>query len=276
MGGSKESNQSGSSDSGSCSDSSSSDDQNRHKSKKKANKTRKGIDTPIGRIELEPDAFRGAMNPDIVQSNANRDNNSDQHLGEQVVDDGGITPGARYNPDDISSRDATENLNRKKSSRKHRTSHHSRRNSRKDRERTFWHGMYKDFLAEEPGTKFEDQGSKGVTYTCQLKDSLHAEYLLPRKNNAVVELSEWHKKSVNLLNTQGIALKIFEDNGVYSFPVKMSVEIMENYAEERDFPETRKFSRQELREHHFTACIRNLDACPRNYNAYQSVIFLFH
>ena len=95
--------------------------------------------------------------------------------------------------------------------------------------------MYKDFLAEEPGTKFEDQGSKGVTYSCQLKDSLHAEYLLPRKNNAVVELSEWHKKSVNLLNTQGIALKIFEDNGVYSFPVKMSVEIMENYAEECDF-----------------------------------------
>ena len=91
-----------------------------------------------------------------------------------------------------------------------------------------------------------------------------------------MELSEWHKKSVNLLNTQGIALKIFEDNGVYSFPVKMSVEIMENYAEERDFPENRKFSRQELREHHYMACIRNLDACPRNYNTYQSVIFLFH
>ena len=53
----------------------------------------------------------------------------------------------------------------------------------------------------------------------------------------VVELSEWHKKSVNLLNTQGIALKIFEDNGVYSFPVKMSVEIMENYAVECNFPD---------------------------------------
>ena len=88
--------------------------------------------------------------------------------------DGEITPGSRYNPDDISSRDVTENLNRKKSSRKHRESHHSRRNSRKDRQQTFWHCMYKDFLAEEPGTKFEDQGSKGVTYTCQLKDSLHA------------------------------------------------------------------------------------------------------
>ena len=70
---------------------------------------------------------------------------------------------------------------------------------------------------------------------------MNADYLLPRKNNAVVELSEWHKKSVNLLNTQGIALKIFEDNGVYSFPVKMSVEIMENYAAECNFPEDRQF-----------------------------------
>ena len=145
MGGNKETIQSGSSDSGSSYVSSSSDDHNRNKSKKKASKSRTRIDTPLGQIELEPDAFRGAMNPDIVQSNANRDNNSNQPLGEQVVDDGGITPGTRYNPDDISSRDATENLNRKKSSRKHRKSHHSRRNSRKDRERTFWHCMYKGF-----------------------------------------------------------------------------------------------------------------------------------
>ena len=75
---------------------------------------------------------------------------------------------------------------------------------------------------------------------------------------SVVELSEWHKKSVNLLNPQGIALKIFEDYGVCSFPVKMFVEIMENYAEECDFSQDRKFSRQELQEQHFTACIRNL------------------
>ena len=91
-----------------------------------------------------------------------------------------------------------------------------------------------------------------------------------------MELSEWQKKSVNLLNTQGIALKIFENDGVYSFPVKMSVELMENYAEECNFPEDRQFSRHDLQEQHFTVCIRNLDACPRNYNTYQSVIFLFH
>ena len=53
--------------------------------------------------------------------------------------------------------------------------------------------MYKEFLAAEQGTNFQDQGMKGVTYTCQLKDSLHADYLLPRKNDAVVELSEWQK-----------------------------------------------------------------------------------
>ena len=146
MGGNKQTNQSGSSDSGSSYDSSSSDDHNRNKSKKKASKTRTGIDTPIGQIELEPDAFRGAMNPDNLSSNANRANNSSQPLEEQVVENGGITPGSRYNPDDISSRDVTENLNRKKSSRKHRKSHHSRRNSKKDRQRTFWRCMYKEFF----------------------------------------------------------------------------------------------------------------------------------
>ena len=52
---------------------SSSDDHNRNKSKKKASKTRTGINTPIGQIELEPDAFRGAMNPENLSSNANRD-----------------------------------------------------------------------------------------------------------------------------------------------------------------------------------------------------------
>ena len=189
------------------------------------------------------------MNPENSSSNANRGNISSQPLEDQVVDNGGITSGSRYNPDDISSRDVTENLNRKKSSRKHRKSHHSRRNSRKDRERTFWHCMYKVFLAEDPGTKFVDQGFNGVTYTCQLKDSLHAEYLLPRKNNAVVELSEWHKKSVNLLNTQ--------DNGVYVFPVKMSVQITENFAEECNFLQDRQFTRQDLQEQHHTLAFAN-------------------
>jgi hypothetical protein len=64
--------------------------------------------------------------------------------------------------------------------------------------------MYKEFLAAEPRTDFQDQGLKGVTYICQLKENLKADYLLPRKNNAVVELSEWLKKSVNLLNTQKV------------------------------------------------------------------------
>jgi hypothetical protein len=51
---------------------------------------------------------------------------------------------------------------------------------------------------------------------------------------------------------------------------------MEIYAEECNFLENRQFSRQDLQEQHFNHCIRNLDACPRNYNKYQSVIFLFH
>ena len=56
--------QNGSSESGSSYDSSSSDDHNRNQSKKRVTKSRIGLETPMGQRELEPDAFRGAMNPD--------------------------------------------------------------------------------------------------------------------------------------------------------------------------------------------------------------------
>ena len=132
--------------------------------------------------------------------------------------------------------------------------------------------MYKEFLAAEPGTNFKDQGLKGVTYTCQLKDNLHAEYLLPRKNNADVELSEWQKRFVNLLNTQGMALKIFEDNGIYSFPVKMSVEIMENYAVECNFQRTVNFPDKNCRNnislHVFATWMLAQDTITRNKVSY--------
>ena len=124
--------QNGSSESGSSYDSSSSDDHNRNQPMKRIIESRIGVETPINQRELEPDAFRGAMDPDILSLNANRGSFSNQHLEEQVVDGEGITPGDRYNPDDNSSRDVTDNLNRKKSQRKHKKSHHSRRNSRKD------------------------------------------------------------------------------------------------------------------------------------------------
>ena len=115
--------QGGSSESGSSYDSSSSDDHNRNQPKKRVIKSRIGVETPIGQRELEPDAFRGAMDPDISSSNANRGSFSSQHLEEQDVDEEGITPGDRYNSDEVSSRDLTENLNRKKSQRIPKKSH---------------------------------------------------------------------------------------------------------------------------------------------------------
>jgi hypothetical protein len=147
------------------------------------------------------------MNPGISSSSTNREIFPTNNLRRKIWKM--ADPGDLYNPDEVSSPDATENLHRKQSQRKHKERHHSRRNSRKGSRRTFWHGMYKEFLAAKPGTNFQDQGTKDATYTCQHKDSLHAEYLLPRKNNAVVELSKWHKKSVNLLNTQYLRLVEF-------------------------------------------------------------------
>ena len=48
-------------------DSSSSDERKRYNSRKSVINVRNGNETPIGRIELEPDAFREAMNPEIRQ-----------------------------------------------------------------------------------------------------------------------------------------------------------------------------------------------------------------
>jgi hypothetical protein len=69
--------------------------------------------------------------------------------------------------------------------------------------------MYMEFLVTEPGIGFQDQGTKGVTYTFQIKNRLHADYLLPRRNNDVLGLSKWHKKTIKLLNPHGIARNIF-------------------------------------------------------------------
>jgi hypothetical protein len=157
--------QNGSSESGLSYDSSSSNYHNCNQSRKRGTKSRIGIDTPIGQIELGADAFHGAMNPDILSSSANRGNFSNQKHEEQDMEGEGITPGDCYNPDEASYRDVTDNLNRLRSQRKHKKSHHSQRNSRKGSKRTIWHGMYKEFLAAEPGTNFQDQSLKGVTYT---------------------------------------------------------------------------------------------------------------
>ena len=95
------------------------------------------------------------MNPDILSSSVNRRIVFSQHLEEQDVDEGGITLGDRYNPDEVSSRNDTENLHRKKLQRKNKKSHHSRRNLRKGSRRTICHGMYKEFLTAEPGTNIK-------------------------------------------------------------------------------------------------------------------------
>ena len=95
-------------------DSSSSDERKRYNSRKSVINVRNGNETPIGRIELEPDAFREAMNPDNSATSVIRGNNSRQEPGNQDEEVGGITPGDRYDSSDATSRDQTDNLQRKK------------------------------------------------------------------------------------------------------------------------------------------------------------------
>ena len=157
-------------------DSSSSDERKRYNSRKRVINVRNGNATPIGQIELDPDAFRGVMNPENSVTSVIRGNNSRQEPGCEDEEVGGITPGDRYDPNDATLRDQTDNLQRKKEHRKNRKNCKSKRKSRKVTKRSHWHDMYTAFLATEPGIDFQDQGTKGVTYTCQTKNSLHADY----------------------------------------------------------------------------------------------------
>ena len=112
-------------------DSSSSDERKRYNSRKRVINVRNGNATPISQIELEPDAFRGAMNPEISATSVIRGNDSRQEPGYEDEEVGGISPGDRYDPNNATSCDQTDNLQRKTNNRKNRKNCKSKRKSRK-------------------------------------------------------------------------------------------------------------------------------------------------
>jgi hypothetical protein len=111
-------------------DSSSSDEIKRYNSRKSIINVRNENATPIGQVELEPDAFRRAVNPVILATSVIRGNISHQEPENQDEEVGGITPGDRYDLNDSTSRNQTDNLQRKKKHRKNRKNRKSKRMSR--------------------------------------------------------------------------------------------------------------------------------------------------
>ena len=123
--------------------------------------------TPGPSIALQPDAFRGAMNPDEVRS---RNNGILQNPeGDNNQEDSGnvssrITPQERYDPLANGSGDETTQDQRKRKHHKHRKSGSSKRGGIKYK-RGGYYNMLSKFLVDEPGISMDDRGAKEVTYT---------------------------------------------------------------------------------------------------------------
>ena len=177
----------------SSSDSSSSEERYK-KTSKRAQKFRT---TPGSTITLQPDAFRGAMNPDENVSSSNgfaRNSRGDNNLEESVNglnNSSTITPNDRYDPSANESGEETIQIHRKRKHHKNRKSSRSKRVEIKFK-RGGYYNMLEKILDDEPGIPMDDRSAKVVTYTCNTKETIPMEFQLPRKSNDVLGLNEWN------------------------------------------------------------------------------------
>ena len=135
-----------------------------------------------------------------------------------------ITPQERYDPSANGSGNETTQVHRKRKHHKHRKSGSSKRGGIKYKRGGYYNMLFK-CLADDPGISMDDRGAKVVTYTCNTKESIPIEFHLPRNSNDILGLSEWNKRTINYLNTHGMALEIFSNQGIINWPVKMNARI---------------------------------------------------
>jgi len=171
-------------------DSSSSEERSKKVSKRRTTKVHT---TPGSAITLQPDAFRGAMNPEEVSSrnngvlrNPGGDNNQEDS-GNDVNNSSRITPLERYDPLANESGDETTKIHHKRKHRKNRNSGRSKRTTNAFK-RGGYYNMLEKFLEDEPGISMDDRSTKVVTYTCNTKETIPVEFNLPRKSNDVLGL----------------------------------------------------------------------------------------
>ena len=164
--------------------------------KKTSKRVEKVRTTPGSTITLQPDAFRGAMNPEEINSSSNglvrnsREDNNQEESGSGLNNSSTITPNDRYDPSANESGEETTQIHRKRKHRKNRKSARFKRVAI-----TFKRGGYYNMFVK-------------------FLETIPVEFHLPRKLNDVLELSEWNKRTVNFLNTH--------EKGSISWPVKMN------------------------------------------------------
>jgi hypothetical protein len=199
------------------------------------------------RARIDPKRFRGAMNPEELSfrnngmlRNTGGDDNHEES-GNSLNISSRITPQERCDPSANRSGDETTNNHRKRKHHKHRKSGRPKRGGIKLK-RGRYYNMLEKFLEDEPGIPLNDRNAKVVTYTCNTKESIPVEFYLPRKLNDFLGLREWNKRTINHLNTHGKALKIFSNQGIINWPVKISARILESFLIECIFSKEQEFT----------------------------------
>jgi hypothetical protein len=88
--------------------------------------------------------------------------------------------------------------------------------------------MLPKFLNKEPGIDMDDRNTKAVAYTCNTKESIPEDLSLPRKSNDVLGLNESIKRTINFFNIHGKAVKIFSNQRIIFWPVKMTASVLKH------------------------------------------------
>ena len=136
---------------------------------------------------MQPDAYRGTMNPEKSNSSSNgllrnqRGDNNQEESGNTLNNSSTITPNKRYDPAANGSEDETTNIHRKRKHRKNRKCGRSKRVETKFK-RGGYYNMLVNFLDDEPSIPMDDRRAKVVTYKCNTKETIPVEFHFPRKS----------------------------------------------------------------------------------------------
>ena len=104
----------------------------------------------------------------------------------------------------------------------------------------------------------------------KLPDNLH----LPKDPQKVIEYKEWITIAEAFLNATGSSLAIFKAKK-WSWEIKMTPTILAAYLKRTGITNNAILTGRDLQLMHHNCIYENLDLSPRNFNIWQSVVYLF-
>ena len=129
------------------------------------------------------------------------------------------------------------------------------------------------FLRNLPAISLDEikfKGSQQLLHFSKLPENLH----LPKDPQNVIEYKEWIMLAEAFLNATGSTLAIFKAKK-WSWEIKMTPSILAAYLQRTGVPNDAILTGHDLQLLHHNCIYENLDLSSRNYNIWQSVVYLF-